>query len=93
MEPELSKYLAGFRKNYNTLHSLLKMIERWQSMLNKGNKGGVIVMALSKAFDTLNLLLCKLKAYGPDTNALTFIQSYFSHRHQRINTGDKFSKW
>ena len=36
-------------------------------------------MDLSKVFDTLNLnlFLCKLKTYGFNTNALTFIQSYF----------------
>ena len=58
------------------------MIETSRSMLNKGNKVGAIVIDLSKAFDTLsqNLLLCKLKAHGFDTNPLTFIQSYFSNR-------------
>ena len=58
-------------------------------MLNKGDKVGAIVMTLSKAFDTLNhnLLLCKQKAKGFDKNALPFIQSYFSNRHQRIKVG------
>ena len=62
-------------------------------MLIKGNKVGVIIMDLSKAFDTLNhnLLLCKLKAYGFNKNALTFIQSYFTNRRTKV--GDKFSKW
>ena len=71
MEPRLSKYLAGIRKNHNTQHAFLKM------MLNKGNKVGAIAMDLSKAFNKLY----KLKAYGFDTSALTFIQSYFSNRH------------
>ena len=64
MEPKLSKYLAGFRAKHNTQHALLKMIETWRAMLNKGNKFGAIIIDLSKAFDTLNhnLLLCKLKA-------------------------------
>ena len=93
MEPKISKYLASFRKKHNTQHALLKMIETWRSMLNKGSKVGAIVMDLSKAFDTLNHnLLCKLKAYGFDTNALTFIQSYYSKRLRRTKVGDKFSK-
>ena len=52
------------------------MIETWRAVLNKGNKVGAIVMDLSKAFDTLNhnLLLCKLKAYGFNKNALTILQ-------------------
>ena len=67
----------------------------WRSMLNKGNKIGTIVMNLSKAYDMLNhnLLLFKLKVYGFNTNAFTFIQSCFSNRHQRTKVGDKFSKW
>ena len=64
-------------------------------MLNKGSKIGSILMDLSKAFDTVNhnLLLCKVKAYGVDTNVLPFIQSHFSNRHQRIKVADQFSKW
>ena len=54
------------------------MIETWLSMVSKVNKVGAIVMDLSKAFDTLNhnLLLCRLKAYGFDTNTyhLGFLQ-------------------
>ena len=30
---------------------------------------------------------------GFHKNALTFIQSYFTNRHQRTKVGDKFSKW
>ena len=71
------------------------MIETWRTMLNKGNKVGAIRMDLSKAFDTLNynLVLCKLKAYGFNKSDLTFIQSYFTNRHQPTTVGDKFSKW
>ena len=96
METKLPKYLAGFSKNHNTQHALLKIIETWHAMLNNGNKIGVIVMDLSKAFfDTLNhnLLCCKMKANVFDANALTFIQSFFSNRHQRVRVCDKFSKW
>ena len=35
---KFSKYLTGFRKNHNTQHALLNMIENWKSTLNKGNK-------------------------------------------------------
>ena len=80
---------------HNTQHALLKMIGTWRAMLNKGNIVGVIIMDFSKAFDKLNhnLLLWKLKAYGFNKNALTFIQSYFTNRHQRAKVGNKFSKW
>ena len=61
-------------------------------MLNK-DKVGAIVMDLSKIFDMPNHnLLFKLEAHGFDTNALNFIQSYFSNRPQRAKVGDKLSK-
>ena len=87
------KCLAGLRKNHNTQHILREMIETWCSVLNKDNKVGAIVMDPPKTFDTLsqNLLLCKLKAYGFDTNALTFIQTYFCNRHQRTKAADKLA--
>ena len=71
------------------------MIETCCVMLNKGNKVGAIIMDLSKAFDTLNhnLHFCKLRAYGFNKNFLTFIQSYFTNRHQRTKVEDKFNKW
>ena len=64
MEPKLSKYLAGFRRNHNIQHPVFRIIELWRALLNKGQKVGVIIMDLSKAFDTLNqkLLLKKLQA-------------------------------
>ena len=64
-EPKLSKYLAGFCRNHNTQHALLRMIESWRALQNKGQKVGAIIMDLSKAFDTLNhkLLLKKRQAY------------------------------
>ena len=54
MQPKLSKHLAGFRKNHNTQHVLLKMNKTWRSTLNKSNKVGAIVMDLLNAFDMLN---------------------------------------
>ena len=62
MEPKLSRYLAGFRRNHNTQHALLRIIKSFQALLNKGQKVGTIIMDLSKAFDTLNHKLI-LKTY------------------------------
>ena len=61
----LSEHQCGFRKNHNAQYSPLNMIETWKKHLDKGEKIGVILMDLSKAFDTINhsLLLAKLDAY------------------------------
>ena len=65
IEPTLPKYQAAFRKNHNTQHELLKMIETWRSMGPINNWGPLkdLHLDLSNVFDTLNhkRLLCKLK--------------------------------
>ena len=95
MQNKFSKYLTGFRKNHNTQNSLLRMIESWKVRLNNGSKVGVIIMDLSKAFDSLNheLLLAKLKAYGLDSNSVTFMKSYLTNRLQRCKINNYFSEW
>ena len=82
MGDKFSKHLTGFRKNHNTQHAFLNMIESWKSNLNKGNKIGAIFMDLSKAFDTLDhsLLIAKLEAYGFDSLSLELMKSYLTNR-------------
>ena len=52
-------------------------------------------MDLSKAFDSLNhkLLLTKLKAYGLDSNSVTFMKNYLTNRLQRCKINNSFSEW
>ena len=83
-KPYFSSFLTGFRKNHNTQHSFLKMLELWKEALDKGKSVGAIFMDLSKAFDTLNhdLLIAKFEAYGFSENSLNYIKSYllnYSH--------------
>ena len=87
IEPFLSNLLTGFRKNHNTQHSLLKMLESFKEALDKGNSVSAIFMDLSKAFDTLNidLLIAKLEAYGFSVNSLSSIHSYLNKRLQKTN--------
>ena len=95
MKNKFSKFLTGFRKNHSTQNALLNMIEKWKANLNNGNKIAVLIMDLSKAFDTLDhsLLLSKLKAYGFDERSLIFLKSYLSDRFQRCKVGNDFSDW
>ena len=71
------------------------MIETWKKHLDKGEKIGVILMDLSKAFDTINhsLLLAKLDAYGFSRTSLKRMQNYLCNRQQRISINGSFSDW
>ena len=61
------------------------MIGTWKKHLHKGENIGVILMNLSKAFDTINhsLLLAKSDAYGISGTSLKLMQHYLSNRQQR----------
>ena len=71
------------------------MTESWKTELNNGSKVGVIIMDLSKAFDSLNhdLLLAKLEAYGLDNNAVSFTRSYLTNRLQHCKINNSFIEW
>ena len=51
-------------------------------------------MDLSKAFDSLNheLLLAKRKAYGLDSNSVTFMKSCLTNRLQRCKINNFLSE-
>ena len=93
MEPRFSHLSCGLRKNHNTKHSLLKILEKWKLVSGKGCNIGVIVMGLSKDFDRRihDLLLAKLNIYGLSQNA--YIKSYLSNRYHGTNRNNKFSTW
>ena len=95
MSDKFSRYLTGFRKNHNTQHALLNMIENWKSNLNKRKRIGTIFMDLSKVFDTLDhsLLIAKLEAYGFDSLCLEFMKNYLTNRKQRCKVRNCFSIW
>ena len=95
MTIKFSPNLCGFRKNHKAQYSLLKMIETWKKHLDKGEKIGVILMDLSKAFDTINhsLLLAKLDAHSFSRMSLKLIQNYLCNRQQRTSINGSFSDW
>ena len=63
MEDKLSKYINSFRKAHRTQHSLITMLEKWKSVLDKGYYVCCLFMDLSKAFDTINHDLLLVKPY------------------------------
>ena len=78
MEDKLPKLLTGFRKNYNTLHCLSNILEKWKNTFDKSGFVCAMFMDLSKDFDTKkqNLLITKSGAYGFLKDALSFMKSY-----------------
>ena len=95
MQNKFSKYLTGFQKNHNSQNSTLRMIESWKVRLNNGPKIGLVIMDLSKAFDSLNheLLLTKINVYGLDSNSVIFMKSYLINRLERCKINNSFSEW
>ena len=93
LEPKLNKILCGFRKGHSTQHALLRLVNKWQSCLDKKETVGTVLMDLSKAYDCLNhdLLIAKLHAYGISNNALRLIYNYLKKRKQRVKVGSSFS--
>ena len=87
MTTKFSPYLCGSRKNHNAQYSLMKMIEIWKKHLDKGEKIGVILMDLSKVFDTIShsLLLAKLNEYSFSRTSLKLMQNYLCNGQQRIS--------
>ena len=82
MEDKLSKYISDFRKAHGTQHSLITILEKWKSDLDKGENVCCLFMDLSKAFDTINydILLAKLKAYGFSNKSVALMCSYLKNR-------------
>ena len=95
MDPKLSIYQCGFRKNMNAQNCLLVMLEKWRHCLDNGGSTGVLLTDLSKAFDCLihDLLIAKLHAYGFDYNALKLIHNYITGRYQRVAVNSTYSSW
>ena len=95
MNNKLSPLLTSSGKNHNTQQCLLTMLEKWKNNLDTRKLIGVMLINLSKAFDSINLnfLVVKLGAYGFSGITLQFIRRYLKKRKQRVNVNSTFSEW
>ena len=91
----LSKHQCGFRKQFNSQHCLILMLEKWKRAMDNREISGALLTDLSKALDCLDhdLLLAKLNAYGFGYKSLEFMISYLVNRYQRVKVNSSYSSW
>ena len=84
-----------FRKAHSTQHTLFKLLQSWQQVLDNGGFIGTILMDLSKACDYIphNLLIAKLECFCIDKASLILLLDYVTRRKQRTKIVSSFSSW
>lgn len=80
----LSQFQSGFRSANSTVTALLQATENWYKNIDCGYINGVVLVDLSKAFDTVDhtILLKKLNMYGFNNIPLDWFKSYLDDRQQ-----------
>ena len=91
MENVFSSQISAYRKNYNSQHVLIRLIEEWREYLNKDFFVGAVITDLSKASDCIphDLLIAKLEAYGLGEKVLSHIFAYLTSRSHYVRINDK----
>ena len=76
----------GFRAHHSTATAMIQMYDSWVQAVDKGELVGVCMLDMSAAFDVVDhdILIEKLKLYGFDWEALTWIKDYLSGRSQAV---------
>ena len=89
----LPSFLCGYRKVCTAQFALTTLIEKWKICHDQKRYIVVVLMDLSKAFDTINhgLLIAKLYMYGFSKDSLEIILSYLSNHYQRVKVNAAFS--
>ena len=84
MNDHFSPFVSPYRKNYNTLHVLIRLLKEWRLYLDNNYFVGAVMTDLSKAFDYVphDLLIAKLEAYGFDNSTIRYVYSYLKNRKQ-----------
>ena len=82
----LSKFISAYRKSFSSNHVLIRLIESWKKSLDQKKFVGIVLMDLSKAFDSIphDLIIAKMPAYGVSKNSLVFLYSYLKRRKQNV---------
>ena len=80
----LSDRQSGFRKGYSTGTCLVEFLHTIYSEIDEGGACGVLFLDLSKAFDTVdhNVIKLKLKSLGIKESSVSWFDSYLCDRSQ-----------
>ena len=89
----LSEQQFGFLSGRSTALQLLRVLDEWTEVLDRGGEVDVIYMDFKKAFDSVphKRLMAKLKGYGVTDPMLGWIQSFLSERTQSVVVGSSRS--
>ena len=89
----LYEYQSGFRNKYSTETCLISLTDYIKGEVKRGNKVGMVLIDLRKAFDTVDgeILLQKLAAMG--VTSLDWFKSYLFDREQCTQVNGKNSSF
>ena len=90
----LDKLQSAYKTAHSTITALLTVTDDIYKALDDSEMVLLTLLDYSKAFDTANhkLIVAKLKYFGFQENALSWITSYLSNRSQMVRT-DTDSDW
>jgi len=85
----------GFRGGRSCLTNLLVFLDTVSQAVDAGHSMDIIYLDFAKAFDKVphQRLLEKVKSHGISGKLLTWIESWLSHRKQRVQLQGKASGW
>ena len=85
----------GFIGGRSTGLQMLKVLDKWTEIMDRGGEIDVIYLDFMKAFDTVpyRRLISKLASYGIQGEVLGWIKAFLCDRRQRVAVRGAFSDW